>query len=76
MSSSNAYNQQNIKPFKGGLVKIEFEARGMKDLTGIIRGNHRRFIIFDVNKSGFEIKINYSSIKSVERIKSKNKEKK
>jgi hypothetical protein len=74
--TQNVYNQQNVKQYKGGLVKVNYEAENITmEITGIIRGNHKRFIIFDVNKTGYEIKINYSYIKSIKQIKSKNKKK-
>ena len=68
------FNQQNIKPYKGKFVKIKFGDNEITStINGTINGNHKRFIIFNVNKTGYEIKINYDKIKSVEQIKKQKK---
>lgn len=61
---SSTYNQTTIKDYKGLFVKVTFN---LSSLTGTIRGIHQKFIIFDVNNTGFEIKILYSSIETIKK---------
>ena len=62
------YNSKTIKKYKGKLICISYRASGrgyfnrIHEITGEITASTKYTVIFNVNKAGHEIPINYPQI--------------
>ncbi len=61
------FNSRNIKKYKGRLIELSYKNRNnnINIQTGEISASTRYHILFNINKTGNEIPLNYPSLVEV-----------
>lgn len=57
------YSNAKIRPYKGKLITLIYNTKGyLHEHTGEITASTKYSLLFNVNKSGLEIKLTYAQI--------------